>query len=252
MSTGSGRPSSPRTTQTSLAQLCRQQANVTVRSHLSTLPEPLRSAALAPREDIHRDKLPDPAPLAAELYEIEARINPELSERSVSRSGRFKAAAYANRYWTNYNSAYRRCDGSGQGGGCTNFVSQCMSGTGMRVHRKPDMEERRQVMVLPPVASVHFCIIGQCRKIPIICLGQQTVPARIALLRHVARKRRSVWIWERSVSFHDHHGKKWKATTPHLPQQNVHNKPFFALKKSVDSESKKKSLRWTIWVLNLT
>ncbi|MDO4412246.1 hypothetical protein [Cutibacterium sp.] len=60
---------------------------------INTLPKTLYQATLTPQKDIHRGELPDPTPSAAELYEMEARTNPELSERSAGKSGRFKAAA---------------------------------------------------------------------------------------------------------------------------------------------------------------
>lgn len=39
---------------------------------------------------------------------------------------RYAARDYARKYWTNYNTAYRDFSGSGDGGDCTNFVSQAM------------------------------------------------------------------------------------------------------------------------------
>lgn len=62
--------------------------------------------------------MPEEAPLnelEASCFEIEGK--PQRYDRE-------KAIAYADKYWVNYNSKYKNCNGIG--GDCTNYVSQCI------------------------------------------------------------------------------------------------------------------------------
>lgn len=51
---------------------------------------------------------------------------------------------YAYQYWQNYNPNYRRFDGNGQGGDCTNFVSQAMRAGGWTFTNGLDWRSTRE------------------------------------------------------------------------------------------------------------
>ncbi|MGK2309089.1 amidase domain-containing protein [Cutibacterium sp. V970] len=206
---------------------------------IGTLPEPLRQAILAPQKDIHRGELPDPAPSTAELYEMEARTNPELSERSAGKSGRFKAAAYANKYWSHYNGAYRRFDGSGRGGDCTNFVSQCMEAsgwgyTGNLVWKNTD----RSWFYLkwPQYTSASWVNVGKFRSFALA--NKRT---RLASHYYDMWHGNVVQYGYNSACYHSMivTGRSGKQPLLTYHSTNTHNIPFFALQKRVNSAGKR-------------
>lgn len=219
---------------------------------VGTLPEPLRQAILAPQKDIHRGELPDPAPSTAELYEMEARTNPELNERSAGKSGRFKAAAYANKYWSHYNGAYRRFDGAGRGGDCTNFVSQCMEASGWGYTGNlawKNTDRSWFYLKWPHYTSASWVNVGKFRSFAL-------ANKRTRLASHYY----DMWhgnvvqygyngAWYHSMIVTGRSGKQPLLT---YHSTNTHNIPFFALQKRVNSTGKKNHLGRTIWALHLT
>lgn len=183
---------------------------------------------------------------------MEARTNPELSERSAGKSGRSKAAAYANKYWSHYNGAYRRFDGSGRGEDCTNFVSQCMEASGWGYIGNLIWKNRDRswfYLKWPQYTSASWANVGKFRSFAL-------ANKRTRLTSHyydmwhgnvVQYGYNSAWYHSMIVT-----GRSGKQPLLTYHSTNAHNIPFFALQKRVNSAGKKKHLGRTTWTLHWT
>ncbi|WP_079190861.1 amidase domain-containing protein [Streptomyces acidiscabies] len=86
------------------------------------------------------DTAEDPAPLVGPLSSDTRRVSvknlgeePQKSADGVALAASYNYSAmakYAEKYWKNYNSAYRKFDG--KGGDCTNFISQSLRAGGWK------------------------------------------------------------------------------------------------------------------------